>query len=105
MTQSAASNTLKGLEQHYDLKLFDRIGKRLQMNDQGKLIRPQAEALLEQAEELELLLQQQAENGLLHVGATLTIGNYQAVDLVAKYTRLHPDSQIKFQVENTDVQF
>jgi DNA-binding transcriptional LysR family regulator len=102
MTQSAASNALKGLEQHYDVMLFDRIGKRLQLNDQGKLIRPQAEALLTQARELELLLQQQAENGLLQVGATLTIGNYLAVDLVAEYTRLHPDSQIKLQVENTE---
>jgi DNA-binding transcriptional LysR family regulator len=102
MTQSAASNALKGLEQHYDVMLFDRIGKRLQLNDQGKLIRPQAEALLAQARELELLLQQQAENGLLQVGATLTIGNYLAVDLVAEYTRLHPDSQIKLQVENTE---
>lgn len=102
MTQSAASNALKGLEQHYDVKLFDRVGKRLQLNDQGRLVRPQAEALLAQALELELILQQQAENGLLQVGATLTIGNYMAVDLVAKYTRLHPDSQIKLQVENTE---
>jgi DNA-binding transcriptional LysR family regulator len=102
MTQSAASNALKGLEQHYDMKLFDRIGKRLQLNDQGKLVRPQAEALLAQAQELELTLLQQAENGLLQVGATLTIGNYLAVDLMAKYTSLHPDSQIKLQVENTE---
>jgi DNA-binding transcriptional LysR family regulator len=102
MTQSAASNALKGLEQHYDMKLFDRIGKRLQLNDQGKLVRPQAEALLAQAQELELTLLQQAENGLLQVGAGLTIGNYLAVDLMAKYTSLHPDSQIKLQVENTE---
>ncbi|MFT6372830.1 MAG: DNA-binding transcriptional LysR family regulator [Gammaproteobacteria bacterium] len=102
MTQSAASNALKGLEQHYDVKLFDRIGKRLQLNDQGKLIRPQAEALLTQARELELVLQQQAEDGLLQVGASLTIGNYLAVDLVAKYIQLHPDSQIKLQVENSE---
>lgn len=102
ITQSAASNALKGLEQHYDMQLFDRIGKRLQLNDQGKLVRPQAEALLAQARELELTLLQQAENGLLQVGATLTIGNYIAVGLMAKYTSLHPDSQIKLQVENTE---
>jgi DNA-binding transcriptional LysR family regulator len=32
----------------------------------------------------------------------LTIGNYLAVGLVAEYTRLHPHSQIKLQVENTE---
>jgi DNA-binding transcriptional LysR family regulator len=72
------------------------------MNDQGKLIHSQAEAFMEQAKELELLLQQQAENGLLQVGATLTIGNYLVVDLVAKYTCLHTNSQIKLQTENTE---
>jgi DNA-binding transcriptional LysR family regulator len=36
------------------------------------------------------------------VGASLTIGNYLAVDLVAKYIQLHPDSQIKLQVENSE---
>jgi DNA-binding transcriptional LysR family regulator len=48
------------------------------------------------------VLQQQAEDGLLQVGASLTIGNYLAVDLVAKYIQLHPDSQIKLQVENSE---
>ncbi|MFT5658763.1 MAG: DNA-binding transcriptional LysR family regulator [Gammaproteobacteria bacterium] len=102
MTQSAASNALMGLERHYELKLFDRIGKRLQLNDQGKLVRPQAVSLLAQARELELTLLQQLEKGFLQVGAALTIGNYLAVDLIAEYTRLHPDSEIKLQVENTE---
>ena len=46
MSQSAASSALKDLEERYDVLLFDRIGKRLQLNEQGLLIRSKAEALL-----------------------------------------------------------
>ena len=56
MSQSAASSALKDIESQFDLPLFDRIGKRLQLNEQGRLIRPKAEQLLEQAKELERLM-------------------------------------------------
>ena len=39
MSQSAASESLKSLESHFDIQLFDRVGKRLQLNDFGKIIR------------------------------------------------------------------
>ena len=64
-------------------------------------MRPQAEGLLAQARELELVLQQQSDVGSLQVGATLTIGNYLAVGIMAEYMRQHPGSQVKLLVENT----
>ena len=39
MSQSAASESLKSLESQFDIQLFDRVGKRLQLNDFGKIIR------------------------------------------------------------------
>ena len=74
MSQSAASSALKDLESQFDLPLFDRIGKRLQLNEQGRLIRPKAEKLIEQAKELERTMAQHKDAGHLKVGATLTIG-------------------------------
>ena len=53
MSQSAASGALKELEQQFDVLLFDRIGKRLQLSELGRQLRPQAEALLEQATDFE----------------------------------------------------
>ena len=70
MSQSAASSALKELEQQFDVLLFDRVGKRLQLNEQGRLIRPKAEALLAQAQDLEQALLEHAEAGPLKVGAT-----------------------------------
>jgi len=101
MSQSAASSALKELEQQFDQPLFDRIGKRLQLNEQGKHVRPQVESLLAQARELELQLSASTQTGPLKVGATLTIGNYLAVNLMAEYLQQQPGNQASLEVANT----
>ena len=65
MSQSAASGALSDLERQFDIQLFDRLGKRLQINELGCLLRPRAEALLDQARELELALSRHADVGQL----------------------------------------
>ena len=44
MSQSAASGSLRDLEQQYGVQLFDRVGKRLQLSELGRQLRPQAVA-------------------------------------------------------------
>lgn len=101
MSQSAASGALKDLEQRYNAPLFDRVGKRLQLNMLGKSLRPQAEALLVKAEEVESVLLDQRPAGAIRVGATMTIGNYLMVPLVSVFKRKFPDIEIELHVANT----
>ena len=101
MSQSAASSALKELEERYDVQLFDRIGKSLQLNEQGQYVRNKAEALIAHAEELERSLLKHADAGPISVGATLSIGNYLAVRLIAKYMEINPDSHVGLHVANT----
>ncbi len=101
MSQSAASSALKELEAQFDIQLFDRVGKRLQLNELGRLFRPQVEALLAQARELEQALAKHTEVGALKVGATLTIGNYLAVGVMAQYMKTQPHARVSLEVANT----
>jgi len=101
MSQSAASSALKDLEQQFDVQLFDRVGKRLQINELGKLLRSKAEALMAQAVELELALGRQSEVGQLKVGATLTIGNYLAVEIMSRFMKQQPSAKVGLEVANT----
>ncbi|MEE3289726.1 MAG: LysR family transcriptional regulator [Pseudomonadota bacterium] len=101
MSQSAASTALKELEQRFDVVLFDRVGKRLQLNEQGALLRPQAAALLSQAEQIESSLIRHSDVGEVKVGATLTIGNYVAIGIMAAFIQDHPSAQVELDVENT----
>ncbi|WP_286239033.1 LysR family transcriptional regulator [Neptuniibacter halophilus] len=101
MSQSAVSGALRDLETQFEIRLFDRIGKRLQINELGRLLRPQAEALLERASALQQSLQQHQAIGELKIGATLTIGNSLAVDLMARYLKQYPEARLQLKVGNT----
>lgn len=101
MSQSAASSALADLEQRFEVQLFDRAGKRLRLNDLGRLLQPRAQALIEQAEDLEQSFARHAEVGPLKVGATLTIGNYLAVPIMARFMGEHPGVRVSLEVANT----
>ncbi len=101
MSQSAVSTALKELEQRFDTSLFDRAGKRLQLNENGRSLRPRAAALISRAEEIQKSLLQHSDVGEIRVGATLTIGNYLAIGIMADFMQQHPGSVIRLTVENT----
>lgn len=101
MSQSAVSGALRELESQFDILLFDRVGKRLQINETGYRLRPQVESLMAQAQQLATSMAGRAHAGELKVGATLTIGNYLCVGLIDRYMKASPDSRVHLDVANT----
>ncbi len=102
MSQSAASGSLADLERQFDVRLFDRAGKRVQLSDLGGSLRARAQAVLDQACDLERGLEGQKEAARLRVGATLTIGNYLAAGLMARFMRQYPAAEVTLAVGNTE---
>lgn len=102
MSQSAASGSLKELEQQFTVQLFDRLGKRLQLSELGRQLRPQAEKLLAEAQAFEAALAGDQAVGSLRLGATLTIGNYLAVPMIAEFRERFPRADVSLQVANTE---
>lgn len=101
LSQSATSTSLGEFERQFGVQLFDRIGKSLSINKVGKNLLPNAVELLDRAKEIESKLLGLAGCGEMHIGATLTIGNYLANLLVANYLKEYPESNISLQVHNT----
>lgn len=101
MSQSAASGALKELEEQFGVLLFDRKGKRLQLSELGNQLRPQAENLLDQARAFEQALAGDEVVGRLKIGATLTIGNYLAVGMIADFRQRYPAADVALSVANT----
>lgn len=60
-----------------------------------------AQSLMEQVEAFERALRQSRDIGQLKVGATLTIGNYLAVGIVARLMAEQPGARITLEVANT----
>lgn len=103
-TQSAVSAALAALERQHDLKLFDRIGRRILLTGAGKAFLPIAKALVAQAQAAEHALVDLAgsKKGALHIGASQTIGNYWLPPLLMRMTTLYPDLSISLVIGNTE---
>ena len=101
MSQSAVSGALADLERQFEIQLFERLGKRVRLSSLGRSLRPRAQALLEQATELETGFSNQTTVGLVRVGATLSIGNYLMVPEIARFMRDNPGARVTLHVANT----
>jgi DNA-binding transcriptional LysR family regulator len=100
LSQSAVSAALADIEGQLGVQLFDRVGKRLVINEHGRLLYPKALALLEQAGEIERLFNQ--DNGSLRIGASSTIGNYMLPGMIADYRLDFPNTPLELNVGNTN---
>ena len=101
LSQSATSTSLAELERQSGCQLFDRAGKRLWLNAVGQQLLPQVVALLDQAKAIEDLLAGKTGFGSLNVGATLTVGNYLATQLIGSFMQRHPECRVSLHVHNT----
>ncbi|WP_345247120.1 LysR family transcriptional regulator [Pigmentiphaga soli] len=102
MSQSAASAALNDLENLLGTRLFDRIGKRLALNESGRLLLPQAQALLDGALGIERQFSiGAAGTAQLRVGASTTIGNYVMPPLIADFRKQLPQARIELLIGNT----
>ncbi len=99
LSQSAVSAALTDLEGQLGVQLFDRVGKRLVVNEHGRLLYPRAQALLEQANEIEQLFRE--DNGAIRVSASSTIGNYILPEVIARYRHDFPTLPLEMSVGNS----
>ena len=99
-SQSAASASLSELEQSVGVQLFDRVHRRLALNENGRALLPLAASLLDQAAELENLFSGE-HAAPLRLAASLTIGEYLLPDLLARWKRDHPLSPVQLLIGNT----
>jgi DNA-binding transcriptional LysR family regulator len=90
LSQSATSGAINELERMLSTRLFDRIGKKLVLNEHGRALLPQALALIDGAEGLERQYEGNSHYALagaasLRLAASTTIGNYVLPGLLASY--------------------
>jgi DNA-binding transcriptional LysR family regulator len=99
-SQSAASATLVELEDTLGAQLFDRVGRRLLLNENGRALLPKAMSLLDRATELQQLFAAE-HDAPLRLAASLTIGEYLLPDLLAGWKTAHPASPVHLMIGNT----
>lgn len=103
LTPSAASAAIKALETTYDVHLFDRVGRRIELTRAGKVFLEEARRTFASVTEAKGLL---SELGGLHTGhldieASQTIANYWLPTRLMRFSERHPGITVGFQDGNT----
>ena len=86
LSQSATSAAINDLERLLSLRVFDRSGKRLVLNDNGRAMLPRALALLDGVSGIERMAHDdRAQAQELRIGASTTIANYLLPPLLKRF--------------------
>lgn len=103
LSQSATSAALNELERGLDAQLFDRVGKRLVLNDSGRTLLPAALTVLDGARSIETAFHTGASDVPtdLRIVASTTIGNYLLPQILARYLGGHPHARFELRIGNT----
>lgn len=105
ITQPAVSAAIQSLEDQYGVKLFHRIGRRIEVTEAGKLLQVEAQKILDQVALTERGLRElnNLQRGELKLGASQTIGNYWLPQLISQFKREYPGIQVNCTLGNTEV--
>lgn len=102
MTQPAVSLAIKELEEYYGVRLFDRIGRRLQITDAGEHFLQYAIHISSLFENMEMELRDWDSRGILRVGASITIGAQFLPNYVKAFSYLHPKTDVRVSIEPSE---
>lgn len=99
VTQPAISTVLKHLEGRLQMKLFNRVGGRLQPTPEGLALMPDVAAIFGRIESMERLSRDLAGGrlGSLSIAATSPVANGRLPQLVAQFIEHRPGVRIALQ--------
>lgn len=102
ISQPAISVAIRDLETHYHCQLFERIGKKLVITEQGIWLYGQVIILLDHLQHIEDQLQNRKIKERIRLGASLSVGSTVLSDYIKKYNKLYPDSVVQVFVEHNE---
>lgn len=101
LSQPTVSQAIRELEKHYNVLLFERLGKKLYLTERGELLLPRARELVRQFEETEELILNQGQSLTLKLGSTITVGTCLTPRLIPELQKSCPDVKVASYVSNT----
>lgn len=104
ITQPAVSAAIQSLEEAYGVKLFHRIGRRVELSQAGSLLQVEAQKILDQVTLTERGLRElnDLQRGELKLGSSLTIGNYWLPEKLSQFKRQYPGIFVNCTLGNAE---
>ncbi len=100
MTQPAVSNAINELECHLDVCLFDRISRKLYLNETGKLFLIETIKLLELYDNLEKNVKELEIIATIKIGSSITIANFILPRIIKEFEAICKNTSTKIIIDN-----
>lgn len=96
LTQPAVSKRLAGLEQQLGVRLLDRIGRRVELTEAGRMLGPRAQQMIREAEDIRRSITNLSGHvgGILRMGTSHHIGLHRLPPVLRRFGRKFPEVQL-----------
>ncbi|HEV7814813.1 MAG TPA: LysR substrate-binding domain-containing protein [Janthinobacterium sp.] len=103
LTPSAVSASIRVLEERYGTPLFNRVGRRIETSEAGRIFLTEARATLASARAAELTLAELGglKRGTLSIHASQTIASYWLPPLLVRFRQAYPHIELLLAIGNT----
>ncbi|MEZ5784492.1 MAG: LysR family transcriptional regulator [Rhizobiaceae bacterium] len=103
LTQSTVSGAIAALEGRYNVKLFHRIGRRIELTEEGRIFAGEARAIVATVRSAEAIVADLggAPRGSLSIFASQTIASYWLPQHLVNFRELHPQVDLRLAAGNT----
>lgn len=101
MVQPSVSLAIRELEEAYQVRLFDRINRRLFVTESGRLFFDYATHIVDSFDQMESAMTSDRGTGSLHVGSSITIASYLIPEAVRRFGQVCPECRVSVTVENS----
>lgn len=101
ISQSAISLSIKSLEKKLGEPLFDRIGKKLVLNDRGRLFKAKTYKSFLHLKDAQTFFKEEKISGDLHIASSKTIGNFILPQIEFDFLSKYQNVTIKNDIKNS----
>ncbi|RBP44931.1 LysR family transcriptional regulator [Garciella nitratireducens] len=101
ISQPVVSHVISKIEEEYNVKLFDRLSKKLYITEIGSEFLDYAKKIVDTFYEMEDLLYNASDHLCLHIGASLTVGSFFLSDIISQFEEKNPRIRIRVYIDNS----
>jgi LysR family transcriptional regulator, transcriptional activator of the cysJI operon len=105
ITQPAVTKGIQRLQEHYEIKLFNRFGKKMALTDAGEVLYGIAESIFELENQAEESLRdfQQRKRGFIRILASESFGSYYLPFIIDRFSEMNPKVRVSMETLPTEL--
>jgi DNA-binding transcriptional LysR family regulator len=105
ITQPAVTKGIQRLQEHYEIKLFNRFGKKMALTDAGEVLYSIAESIFDLENHAEESLRdfQQRKRGFIRILASESFGSYYLPFILDRFSEVNPKVRVSMETLPTEL--